>query len=199
MASKVNIYNRALVMLGANTVTATTDSVKGATVLNAAYDVTRDGLLELFPWGFARTRARLTQTTAPSVGYDCAYTLPSDYLCHLEINQADYDYRVVGSTLETDYDDTDYDEDDEYLYLEYVYRLTDESLYPALFVQALAAALAVAAAPVMGVGLETGKYQQLVAAAATALAKAQAADWRKDKEDSGMWDEDNFSFISSRG
>jgi len=198
MASKVNIWNMALLACGAKTITSVDDAVKGVEILGQWYDTIRDDVLREHPWAFAKTRARLAQTTVPVMTYDYAYTMPSDCVLPLTTNQvASYPYHIHGATLECDYDDTDADEDDEYLYLEYVQRVTDESLFPAAFVRALAFALAANVAP--SFGLSANAVVVLEQKAAQALADAKYKDAREDRETTtDAWDSTEDTWVSGR-
>jgi hypothetical protein len=50
MASEVSICNRALAMLGANTITSLQDGSTEANVCNAVYADARDAVLRSHPW-----------------------------------------------------------------------------------------------------------------------------------------------------
>jgi hypothetical protein len=61
MASQVQIYNMALRLLGGKKLTATTDDVEDARILNDVYEMVRDEVLAAHPWNFAIKRASLTE------------------------------------------------------------------------------------------------------------------------------------------
>jgi len=82
MASEVSICNRALAMLGANTITSLQDGSTESNVCNAVYADARDAVLRSHPWSCAIQRATLAQlSTKPVWGYDKAYSLPNDPHC----------------------------------------------------------------------------------------------------------------------
>ena len=57
--TEIQIANMALTMLGADTITAFTDSTEPARALSAIYDYTRDDMLREYPWSWAIKRAEL--------------------------------------------------------------------------------------------------------------------------------------------
>lgn len=61
MAAEVDIWNMALRQLGAAPLTATTDDVESARILDDIYDMIRDEVLTAHPWNFAVRRATLTE------------------------------------------------------------------------------------------------------------------------------------------
>lgn len=198
MASKVNIWNMALTAVGAKPITSVDDAVKGVEILGHWYDTIRDDLVRSHPWSFAKIRVRLAQTTVPVMTYEYAYTLPADCLRPLTTNQeATYPYHIQALTLECDYDDTDADEDDEYLYLEYIKTITDESLFPAAFVKALGFALAANIAPAFG--LAANAVMLLEQKAEITLNDAKFKDAIEDREKTTKaWDTTEDDWISGR-
>lgn len=139
MASEVDICNRALQKLGAKRITALTDDSVNARSCNAAYEIVRDAELRAHPWNFAIARASLAaDSTAPSWGRAKSYELPADYLRLLppypEDNSNALDWQVEGRKVYTD--------DTAPLYIRYIKRVSDTSLFDALFVEALSTKLA---------------------------------------------------------
>lgn len=153
MAAQIDIFNRALVILGEERVSSPSQDVKAARELSAVWETTRRALLRGYRWGFAMKRAQLAAlASAPLTQFDFQYLLPSDFL------RLDFvgDF-FVGLSL-TDYRTSD---ESEYalganasgtvletnlaapLSVRYVADLTVTTTYDALFTEALAAKLAV--------------------------------------------------------
>ncbi len=186
----------ALLLVGARAITSVDDDTKGVRVINRFYNTIRDQVLGAHAWKFALAQAQLGRcSTDPLFGYACAYHLPADCIRAVGLSQQDLEYRIFGQTLETDYDDSGAKA--ETLVLEYVKKLTDESLFPALFEKALAYALAAAIArPMVGKNnLALALEQQFRAI----LNEAQMVDWSQDEEASGIWDATRDSWITARG
>ncbi len=187
MAAKVDIYNMALVHVGAATITSVDDAVKGTTILNVFYESVRDRVISMFPWSFAIAQATLVQlASAPTYGYADAYQLPSGCLSVLGTNQ-DIDYRITsGGVLECDFDDVEIGES---LCLEYIKQITDESLFPSAFVKLLALDLALEVADSFGVSANRIAVinEKLIAA----HEEAKIADVQQDKEDSELFNDEN--------
>ena len=81
MASEVSICNRAMALLGANTITSLSDGSTEANVCNAVYADARDAVLRSYPWSCAIKRATLAQLSSDPVwGFDKAYSLPKKIL-----------------------------------------------------------------------------------------------------------------------
>jgi len=131
MASEVSICNRALALLGANTITSLTDGSTEANVCNAVYADARDAVLRAFPWSCAIQRASLAQlSTAPVWGYDKAYSLPNDPYCLAVLDlKEDSQYRIEGRTLTCN---------TELATIKYVARITDPGQFDPALVFALA-------------------------------------------------------------
>jgi len=81
--SKTDIVNLALDVIKTENINdvEVPGNDKAAVVANRWYDDVRQKALEGFPWNFATKRAALPlNATAPTFGFDDAYTLPNDYL-----------------------------------------------------------------------------------------------------------------------
>ena len=131
MASEVSICNRALAMLGANTITSLQDGSTESNVCNAVYADARDAVLRSHPWSCAIQRATLAQLSPKPVwGYDKAYSLPNDPHCLsvLELKE-DSQYRVEGRTLVCNTDTAT---------IKFVARITDPGQFDPALVFALA-------------------------------------------------------------
>lgn len=135
--SEVSICNSALIKIGAEVITALSDSTKRAELCNARYDFIRDSLLESHPWTFAIKRDDdLTGVaTDPTFDYDYEYTLPSDFLRAISLKKGDEDieFEVSQGLLYSNATDID---------LVYISQITDPTEFSNTFAEALAWALA---------------------------------------------------------
>src|SRR5690606_18101386 len=110
----------------------------------------RDALLRAFNWNFAMKRASLPALAdAPTWGYTYQYQLPSDCLMPVQVGEyyvipgmADYiggtddePFRIEGRTIATDWSAP--------LKIRYIRKVTNSGEFDALFVEALAADIAV--------------------------------------------------------
>lgn len=137
MASEVDIANRALQKLGAERIVSLSQDSENARACNLLYDSIRDAELRAHPWNFAIKRAQLAaDVTAPAFGPAAAYTLPSDCLRVLptDENWNTHDWKIEGRKILTD--------DGAPLDVRYICRVTDPNQYDALFIEALACAIA---------------------------------------------------------
>lgn len=140
MASQTDICNRALQKIGATRISSLNEASVNARALSTMYDSVRDSELRAHPWNFAIQRATLAaDSSAPDWGRGAAFELPSDFLRILpdypETADNTRDWQIEGRKIYTNSSQGP-------LYLRYVARVTDTSLYDPLFVEALAARLA---------------------------------------------------------
>lgn len=137
--SDAQIVNLALAQLGAKPIAALTDNTQGAMLANQLFEPARNMLLEMFPWTWARKQAALAKSSTTPVfsTYAYAYALPSDCLSPVRLEGGD-EWEVYGDRLLY----TNADSEDGDVNLEYVAKVTDNSLYSHVFVQCLAALLA---------------------------------------------------------
>lgn len=134
MASQVEICNRALIRLGADTITDITENTKEARLCNVIYDAVRRDLLRSHPWNFAMKRANLaSSTTDPEFQYMYAYTLPSDCLRVWDVYFTTFPYKIEGRTLVTD---------DNACYLIYISDEDDTEIFDSAFTSLLSIKLA---------------------------------------------------------
>lgn len=139
MADETSIANLALAKLGISPIMALTDDSKQAQFANRFYAQTRDEVLSSHRWNFAMRRAALNRlATAPDFEWEFAYQLPADCLRVVQLNgyepsEAQGTFAVEADQLFTDAEEAQ---------VRYIARVTDGSLYPALFSQALATLLA---------------------------------------------------------
>jgi hypothetical protein len=134
--SAIDICNRALLKVGAASITALTDNSPEARACNLAYDATRRAALRRHPWNFAITRTTLApDATEPDHDYDYQFTLPSDCLRVLRPAESGLDWKIEGRKILTNDGDT--------LYLRYVKDVTDPTQFDSAFYDYLSVALAV--------------------------------------------------------
>lgn len=148
MTSQVSIINKALIVLGEQTIISVDDSNERARVMKSIYDQTRDAELRKNRWSFAMKRVSLTPlSTAPEWGYDYQYQLPSDCI-RLDMikdsyivpnldnyrQQEDLQYTVEGRRILTSMTSP--------LPIRYIYRVTDTNEFDALFAESLSRKLA---------------------------------------------------------
>lgn len=135
MASQVSISNQALSLLGANLITALSDTSTEANLCNANYDDTRDAVLRAHPWSCATYRASLARLTdTPTFGFKYTYALPNDPYC-LTVIETDTrsPYRIEGRTLLSD---------EGAVKVRYIGRVTDPGQFDPNLVEAIATRLA---------------------------------------------------------
>ena len=150
MASKMDIGNQALGLLGVTEQIADLDSPTNDAEkqLNLWWDDCVKEILEQHDWKFARAGVALASTTAPTSEYDYAYQLPVDclvarYLWDVDAEQriTDSEYEISGQTICTDLEE---------VYLVYTKDITVIGKYPPYFVKALRFLLASYMAPKFG-------------------------------------------------
>ena len=136
MASDVQICNLALQKLGQPALISLTDNSRAGRECANAYAPARDAVLRDHPWNFAIERASLAELSmAPAWGYGHQYQLPGDCLRVLEVeDDAQFPWKLEGGRLLCDAGAP--------LYIRYVKRISDPTLFDSLFVHALAARLA---------------------------------------------------------
>jgi hypothetical protein len=147
--SDVSITSSALRRLGDDPITSLSDDSDRARLMNALLPTVLDAVLRAHRWNFAIARASLAaQAAAPAWGYDYGYTLPNNPYCLRLLTTEAYDedktpFVVEGRTILTDAAAP--------LNVLFIARITDPTLYDAMFVEALIARLAAEAAyPVTG-------------------------------------------------
>lgn len=139
MASEVDICNRALQKLGAKRITSLSEDSVNARACNAAYSIVRDAELRKHPWNFAIQRANIAaDSTEPDWGRANSFTLPADFIRLLapypEDNLNDMDWQIEGNKIYTD--------DTAPLYVRYIARIEDTSLFDSLYIESLACKIA---------------------------------------------------------
>lgn len=138
MASKTQIANLALNVLGEPPILDLSEDNKAGRVMNLLFDDARDAVLRLHPWNFATKRAVLAKSTAaPTFGFTSLFILPADYLRLMRLNDGKDQYQIEADGLLTSVSEAN---------LRYIARIEDTAKFDPLFVQCLAAFLASEAA-----------------------------------------------------
>lgn len=134
MASVVEICNSALNQLGASTILSLTENSKNGRLCNSRYETVKDSVLRAHPWNSAIKRQALAADTAtPAWGFEKQYTLPSDCLRVLTIQNYESNYKIEGRKILTN---------DDNVKLVYVARITDPNEMDVLLRETISAALA---------------------------------------------------------
>jgi hypothetical protein len=134
MASEVEICNSALNQLGAGTILSLSENSKNGRICNARFETIRDAVLRSHPWNCAIKRQTLAQDTeSPAWGFTYQYTLPSDCLRILGLENFYSDYKIEGRKVLTN---------DASVNIIYVYQLTDPNEMDVLLRETISAALA---------------------------------------------------------
>jgi hypothetical protein len=139
MATKVEIANRALQILGAKRIVSLTEDSRNARSIAAAFESVKRAELRKHPWSFAIKRAQLAaDATAPLFTRSNSFPLPSDFIRLLspdpEVNFNDLDWIIEGRNVITN--------DSAPLDVRYIYDVTDPNIFDTLFREVLAAKLA---------------------------------------------------------
>lgn len=135
--SAIALCSRALLMIGAASLSSFDDGTAEAEVAANLFPSLRDALLSSHPWNFATRTAWLARLAeAPAADFEAAFALPDDCLRALSAGLGPASrglvYRVAGRALHCDGD---------VVVLRYLARVGEES-FPAFFDQALIARLA---------------------------------------------------------
>ena len=169
MASTVEIVNRALLKLSAGRIEALDEDTEEARLASAAWPTVRDAELQAHPWSFALARTTLsTVDTAPAFGFARALQLPSDFLRLVMVGETACDHASIAWTIEGKRLLTNADPG---LPLLHVRRITDPTLFPPAFVEAVSCRLAMELCD--AVTGSTSRLQQLEAMHDRALAEAR--------------------------
>lgn len=121
----VDICNNALILFGASTINALDEDSTEARICSKVYSDARDTLLRMHPWNFAVKRKELTADTAtPVFDYSKQFTLPSDCIRVLHLDDLEDDFKVEGSKILSD---------SSTINIKYISRVEDTSLMTAEF------------------------------------------------------------------
>lgn len=139
MASQVEICNRALIRLGADTIVDITENSKEGRLCNIIYDQVRKDVLRSHPWNFAIKRAILAPDPDEAPDFDFLYylNLPTDCLRVLTLQKGRIDYKIEGGRVLCD------DDAPEIIYIADIEDTESfDSMFVSLFVNKLALELA---------------------------------------------------------
>ncbi len=140
--SKTKIINKAMVLVGEPLISSPTEDTKRAKFANESYDESRDYVLRAHPWNFAIARATINpDASAPDWGFENRYALPTAPFCLRVIHTEDdilsgiekFPWKVEGRFILTDSSE---------MKIKYISRVTDETKFDSMFVEAFAAFLA---------------------------------------------------------
>lgn len=139
MSSPLEICNRGLQLLGAETISSLNDNNKSARACKLAYDNLRKAELRSRHWNFAIKRANLAaDVTTPVFGKSLFFPLPEDFL---DLAQPDpegnfntLDYQIEGRSIATN--------NPAPIQIRYVYDCQDVTMFDPLFCEGLSAKIA---------------------------------------------------------
>jgi len=135
--SSIALSARALLKLGADTLSSFDEGTAEAEVAANLYPSVRDALLSSHPWSFATGQVSLAKLVAsPVADFDAAFQLPADFLRALSAGHsgrgAGVEYRIAERRLHANASQ---------ITLTYIFRPNEES-FPPFFDQTLIARLA---------------------------------------------------------
>jgi len=140
MASWVQICNKSLRRVGNYRIQSLDESNEAARSCKDVYEAVRDTVLARHPWNAALVRTTLAaDATAPTWGYERAFTLPSDPYCLRVWRLDEYshpaaEWKVVGRKIHTD--------ESAPLKIEYISRITDPEQLPPFLADLISAEIA---------------------------------------------------------
>jgi hypothetical protein len=136
--SPIDICSKALLKVGANSISSFEEASSEAELAAQFYDMTKLALLAGYPWSFATTSSRLARLAKPAMfGYGLSYALPHDLLRIISASSSGsprggVDYKICARTLYANGQD---------IMLTYIFA-ADEGVFPAYFASCLVAKLA---------------------------------------------------------
>lgn len=122
----IGLCSRALVRLGANTITSFDDGTAESEIAGTLYPSVRDALLSAYPWTFATGQVALTKITPdPVADYQNAFQLPNDFLRAVSAGNGErgrgVNYRIYRDALHSNHDEVT---------LTYIFRPEEEEFPP---------------------------------------------------------------------
>ena len=136
--SKFDICNKALVLVGANTISSFTQNTTESNVAGQLYESTLENLLTRCRWRFASKQAQLSKNSSnPDARYESSYALPNDAFIIHTVTVADdiIKYDRYGQNLFTNTTSSDT------VIADYTFQ-PSESIFPPYFKQTLVFELA---------------------------------------------------------
>lgn len=143
MATDVSICNMALARIGVSTfISSLNEASNEARVCALFYEEARDRVLRNFPWSFAKKRVTLADAGTAPAEWGFKYGYPSDclkarYIVPVGLRNPRNDQRVPFEVANESGQRVIYTNQDA-AELVYTYRVTDPTLFDALFSSALA-------------------------------------------------------------
>lgn len=189
MASKIDIWNAALIELGQKSVVSELEGSASSVLIGARYDGVRQALLTKNRWTFATKRAALPRLVAtPEFGWTYFYQLPSaDWLTNIGV----WDRSDMPRGLEVDHqleDGKKLATDAEQIWIKYIADVEDPNIMTPTFREALSAELAAQIAN--RVNELSGRRKDMIEWARKALNDAMSADAQSNTVDlipEGSW------------
>lgn len=147
MASQLDICNLALSHIACGAIQSLQDGSESARILNLHYDTCRQDVLRDFPWSFARVTDALDLTPFTHPKWDYCYSYPMHCVRILRVfaeRFADDEARSAEfeTRLATDGKTKLICTNCQHAYAEYIYDVTDTTVYDSLFLEALSYKLA---------------------------------------------------------
>jgi len=136
--SKFDICNKALLLVGANTISSFAQSTTESIVANSLYESTLEDLLTRVRWRFSTKQVQLSKSaTNPDARYESSYALPTDaFLVNtITVSDAPIVYDRYGQFIYTNTTSSDT------VIADYTYQ-PSESTFPPYFKQTLVFELA---------------------------------------------------------
>ena len=182
MTSVVDLCNMALAYLGEEANVSSVDPPEGSPAAESCgrfYPIALDTLLASHPWGFATLTGSLSLLNATYGLWQYAYACPTDMLSLIEMTSNEV--RVQEFARETDGHGKEVILcNAQPVLAKYTSRMTDATLFPPLFAQALSWQLAsLLAGPMMKGEAGAKQAQRCVMLAAEALEKAKLVDTKQ--------------------
>lgn len=140
MASKVQIFNRALNLLGQPEISSITQDDKETKALNAAWDMIVPELMFSQPWLFTIKEEKIAKLTdAGIIDYENAYRYPADCIAVLEpvtsgLGKPSTKIKILGDTIYSNNGD---------LTIQYIKNETDVSKWSVGFARCISYLLAI--------------------------------------------------------
>lgn len=142
-SSEVEICNIALSLLAVEPITSLDDKTTEARLCKANYANVRDAVLEDADWTFAMVRGTPAKLSDPVPwGYTAAFQRPSGCLRVTVVKQSDSGDPDRSDRINWQLEKTHIVANADKIYIKYVERVTDVTLFSPMFVQALAQRLA---------------------------------------------------------
>ena len=146
--NSIDVCNLALAYIGnARSIPSMAEQSKEAILCSRFYNLTRQELLQEFPWNFATKTVSLTLSTETDDRFEYMYEYPDDCLRVIRVGEADDKEEINEYAIRTIDDNGDAVKriacDISVAICQYVFDMQEEDDMPAVFVNALALSLAV--------------------------------------------------------